>query len=127
MNRFIYMVSSVLYEIFGESDNPGTIQFYKKNRGEWVSTIYSFRIEDMCKRLFDPTEIWSPYLKFTEPSQHKCPFFKGQQLRFNDTSNLKISFPEPRLAGEYKIQTIFTFTDLDEIFCCNVYFDLYRV
>ncbi|KAM7355047.1 uncharacterized protein ACRADG_001275 isoform 2-T2 [Cochliomyia hominivorax] len=120
--------NSVLIKDIGQAMNPVSLQIYKKDRDQWVNTIYNMKRNDVCTALFNPQELWHEYIRNIPKELRKCPMQKGLSLPFNVTSNVKyFDFPDPRLAGEYKAQIIIDIVGINETLCVNIFLNAYRL
>ncbi|XP_037816275.1 uncharacterized protein LOC119606765 [Lucilia sericata] len=103
------------------------LDFYKKDRGSWVNSIYNFKRPDLCKAMFDPTELWYKFTSSVPIVQRKCPLYSGQQFTFNTTADMIFIFPSPRMAGEYKGHFILSAQNTNTIICADIFLNIYRV
>ncbi|XP_046807060.1 uncharacterized protein LOC124419948 [Lucilia cuprina] len=104
-----------------------SLDFYKKHRGLWDYSIYNFQRPDLCKAMFDPTELWYKYTSSIPIEQRKCPLYNGQKFTFNATSDTIFNFPSPRMAGEYMGHVIGSAQNINTTFCLDFFIDIYRV
>ncbi|XP_037816260.1 uncharacterized protein LOC119606761 [Lucilia sericata] len=109
-----------------KGNNPATLQAFKKQRGNWVSTVYNLGRPDACKHIFDHSEIWASVLDVIPEEDRKCPFYKGQKLHFEVVADMSVYVPDPHGAGEYMLQLKVEVKEHNETFCTNLFADFYR-
>ncbi|KAM7355048.1 uncharacterized protein ACRADG_001276 [Cochliomyia hominivorax] len=118
----------VIIKDVGQGKIPVSSQIYKKNRGDWVHTLYNAKRSDSCTALYNPEELWHAYVENIPVEQRICPFEKGMIFPINTTSEIKVpDLPDPRLEGEYKLQLLLDLVDINEVACANILFNLYRI
>lgn len=49
---------------------------FKRERGKWQKTLLSVRRSDFCTAIFNPAEIWAPFVANMPVEQKVCPFKK---------------------------------------------------
>lgn len=56
------------------------VEFFNRERGEWVKTLYTIQREDLCTAFFNPSEIWHSFVKDIPDDQRTCPYKKGVSI-----------------------------------------------
>lgn len=56
---------------------------FKRERGKWQKTLLSARRPDFCTAIFNPAEIWAPYVANMPKEQKVCPFKKDVRTTVN--------------------------------------------
>ncbi|KNC34543.1 hypothetical protein FF38_00529 [Lucilia cuprina] len=125
---YVYGDVVIIYDFDPLQKYETNMEFFKFSRGSWQKTLYSIRRDDFCTSFFNPSELWSPFLKEMPAEQRKCPFRKGQIFSINATTDQSFEMPTGSLEGDYWAH--FEAGDrknLDMFFCIDSYFNIYRV
>ncbi|XP_037822140.1 uncharacterized protein LOC119610827 [Lucilia sericata] len=118
----------LIYDFDPSQKYPANMEFFKFNRGSWQKTLYSIRREDFCSSFFNPSEVWSTFLKELPAEQRKCPLRKGQIFSINVTMDQSFEMASGSLEGDYWAHLeAGNKNNLNMFFCVDGYFSVYRV
>ncbi|XP_037931837.1 uncharacterized protein LOC119666625 [Teleopsis dalmanni] len=100
-----------------------SIETFKKQRGQWLPTVYNIYRSDLCLAAFSSQEPWHVMSDNLPPEQKACPAKKNTILRVNSLSNIVIKdLPSKNLAGDYKItMTATSPTDPTDLLCGDIF------
>lgn len=89
------------------------IYIEKFDRGKWNVALFDRKVDDFCKSIQKPTEVW---YRFTSRLKHKnCPFNAGEFEQFDNMQVGKLpDFVSFALVGKYRFSFKSFFSNADK-------------